>query len=363
MERRPYRQTMTCVLSLVAAAVSLAPALALAQGRGSFNVGTLRSVGSQSGFGSSTFRNYSYGLGGTAESYDTAPAPGMQGPALRPSGGGAAALTAPGMSPQRPDAASASRRIYTPTEFNFRTSGGGSVAREFNQMIADRVVFGEDLNTTFGLTASPLATEEPIRSFAPNNAGRYATYLRTGQDTMKVAQYTQAAEHFRQAAFIGPKRPETLLSLAHADLGAGRYASMAHYLRLAIRHTPDLPSRDIRLRGFFRDINTFLTLRDQLIAQTEAFPNDANVWMALGYLLWYDSDTARAAEAWRHAYSVSIDPAVSEAIEGWWDGAVATGRISGPLETPPAAPPAAVPAPQSPTDAAAEDDGQPPLPS
>ncbi|MFW6146281.1 MAG: hypothetical protein ACOC7R_03000 [Planctomycetota bacterium] len=218
-------------------------------------------------------------------------------------------------------------------KFNFKT-GGGSISKAAHQAVADRVSFGGNLHTTFGLTESPVLTDGPIRSFAPNNPGRYAAYLRTGQDAMMARQYAQAAEHFRQAALIGPRRPETLLSLAHADFGAGRDASMAHHLRLAIRHTPDLPSRDIRIRSFFRDVGTFLSLRDTLRAQAEALGEDANLWIGLGYVLWYDNDTAGAATAWRRAYAVSTDPTMSQAIEAWWDGAVATGRISGPLEAP-----------------------------
>jgi len=327
---------------LMAAAVSLAPAVAVAQGRGSVSVGSLRSVGSQSSFGSSTFRNYSYGLSSPAAGSQLSPATGMNSTyGLQRSTGGAG--TATGLAaPIRPQSTSGSQRIYQPTRVNYRSPGSGSVTQEAKRMAANRVSFGQDLRTAFGLTASPLLTDQPIHSFAPNNPGSYAAYLRAGQDAMKVRQYIQATEHFRQAHFIAPQRPETLLSLAHAEFGAGRYSSMGHHLRLTIRHTPDLPSRDIRIRSFFRDVSTFLALRDELIAQTEAVPKDSSQWMALGYVLWYDNDAPRAADAWRRAYAVSIDPTMSQAIEAWWDGAIATGRISGPLEAPPAPPPLAV---------------------
>ncbi len=334
---------MPYVLSLIAGVLAAAPAAALAQARGGFSVGTLRSVGSLDS-DSTTFQRYSYGLSGTAAPPPAAEPSASYPRTLRRSGGGGAGAAAR----RRPGQPRVARRLYQPTEIRFNAGGlgQGSIFKEANRMAGDRVSFGGDVRTTFGLTASPVETDGPIRSFAPNNTGRYATYLRTGQDAMRVGQYTQAAEHFRQAALIGPRRPEALLSIAHADFGAGRYASMAHRLRQAIRHNPDLPARDIRIRSFFSDVGTFLTLRDALIEQTEAVPDDARQWMALGYVLWYDNDTARATEAWRRAYHASTDPTISGAIEAWWDGAVATGRISGPLEeatttvtTRPAAPP------------------------
>lgn len=198
-------------------------------------------------------------------------------------------------------------------------------------MVLDRIRLGQTLRGTFGLTESPLLTDQPITSFAPDNRGHYATHIRSGEDQMKISQYELASEHFRRANYIGSRRPETLLSLAHADFARGNYASMAHYLRLAIEYFPELAGKDIRLRQFFRNPSEFVALRDRLVGEARVWPDDPNLWMGLAYVHWFDGNTAEAAEAIRQVARTSTDPRLTDATDALWDSCVASGKVSGPL--------------------------------
>jgi hypothetical protein len=335
MKIRCARQLGLPALLVVSACMCMHPGTATGQSRNAASISGTRTVGSQSGFGTSTFRNYSYGLSGTAGS-----APGSG--AVTAGGAANTSIRRGGVAGEPTGAAKAtsastpagSRYLYKANKINIRTGSksGPGAAQQFSDLVASRVRLGQTLRGAFGLTESPLLTDEPITSFAPNNPYQYATYIRSGEADMKIRQYTQAAEQFRRANYIGSRRPETLLSLAHADFAQGNYASMAYYLRLAIEHFPELAGKNIQLRQFFRDPSEFVALRDTLAAETKRWPGDANLWMASAYVYWFDGNTARASEAIRQVALTSMNPRLTDAANVLWDSCVETGKVAGSLE-------------------------------
>jgi len=327
MEARRFSQIALNAACAAALCLAVQPNLAVGQGRTVRSIGAMRTIGSRNNFGSTVFRTHSYGLRSPAVSGGGAPTGTGVNMTIHRAGTGAAAsqtgTTARKLTP-------GTRKVYQANQIRINTAtGGGGVRAEFAKLADERVRLGQSMRTAFGLTESPLLADGPITTFAPDNRGRYADYLQRGEGAMKVGSYSLAAEQFRRANYIGPRRPETLLSLAHVDFAEGNYASMAHYLRLAIEYFPDLPGKDIQLRQFFQDSGTFLALRDRLVDTSERWPEDANLWMALAYVHWFDGEVEGAVEAMRNVVQTSRNPRLTDAAGMLWQNCVATGKVSG----------------------------------
>lgn len=319
------------------AALGLCSASAFGQGRGALSVGSMRNVGDQSGFGSTAFQSYSYGLGGMSRGGGggggvLSSSAGSQNVSRR--GAGITGDSGLGMSAGR--SGSNMKVLYRPSgtflpDFGPRRNKLGS---------GDAAAAGIAMAGAFGVTEMDLRkAPEPLASFVPagTDTGLYVRYLRQGEEAFRVAKYDVAQQKFQTANDFGRRVPESLLSLAHASFGMGQYASMAYYLRMTLTYFPELPLANISLRGFFRDAAEFVRMRQELRQELAQTPEDATLWFSLAYVEWFDGNSTEAADALRKAVQITDDPLLSKAIMAFWDGCVASGRISGELPTQPAA--------------------------
>ncbi len=200
-----------------------------------------------------------------------------------------------------------------------------------NDPRSNSITANRQMRTRFGLTETTLVKAKALTTLAPDNRGQYASLLRAGENALKIRQYIQATNDFTLANYISPRSPETLVSLANADFGREQYAMMAYHLRLAIKFLPELPCVNLQLRRFYRNPEEFIDLRTKLITRTRLWPRDAKLWLVLAYVQWFDDNTAEAVAALRTALQTSTDPALTVAIEQFWEGCVSTGKAGGPL--------------------------------
>jgi tetratricopeptide (TPR) repeat protein len=194
-------------------------------------------------------------------------------------------------------------------------------------------------------------TGRPVSSFSPDDGSRYARSIRLGESGFRSGYYLQALGDYQVAASLGRDQVGTILSLAQVYIVLDRYQSASQCLRRALVIFPELPLANIQLRSFFGTPADFLGFRDRLRARTVAAGADANVWLALAYVEWFDRNYTEAGAALRHGAQCAADPLVMEAIESFWEGGLAGGKLSGSLwsaATAPASAPAGGPtAPQA----------------
>jgi len=348
---------LTCLAILAGAGGSAAQSrkgLTLSAPGGSF-----RGVGERS-FVSRVFSPYSYGLGSLQSS-----AGGAGGGVLRSSVAGAASFSirrssagGTGLS-ARLGPGAAARQLYTPQAGGITDQGGGGAG----QLLAgqDNAALGAALAYMQAVSSSAAATLkkqiEPITSLSPSEPSIYTTHMVSGEKAFYAGEFIRAFDEFQLANDLTGRDPESLLSMAHSRFALSRnsYARAAYYLQQAIKYLPELPLVPLQPRGFYGDATTYLKHLIRLEEHTDKFHTDAEAYLVLGYYRWFDEDTEAAGEAMRKSFAAARSPELAEAIETFWDGMVASGRISGELQPPAATQPAAtqpaateVPAPAEP---------------
>ena len=200
-----------------------------------------------------------------------------------------------------------------------------------------------------------------ITSLVPSTPGRYRTHMESAERAFRLGDFETASEQFQMAGYISPRAPENLLSMVHVKFALSRfsYAQCGYYLRMTLRYFPELPLVNLNPKGFYGrgdalgQSSTYGVHLLRLEGHLDKMPGDADGQLLLAYLHWFSQDTAAARKALSEAMSAarkSEDEAMLEAIDTFWVGAVASGRVSGTLEpSRSAAPPASKPTEESPT--------------
>jgi exonuclease VII small subunit len=207
--------------------------------------------------------------------------------------------------------------------------------------------------------------DEPITALVPTEPGPYRDYMLRGDRAFRANNYHVAYTDFRIAHDIGRVDPESLIYLTHTQFALSRYsyAKAAYFLEKAIRLMPELPLADLRPRGFYASPAKFAEHLLSLEDHVRRSPYDAEAELMMAYFRWFGK--GRDVDATRKALSYGLRGAMNrrdirlvEAIEAFWDGMVAAGKVQGKLE--PAEDPLAAattkpaPAPESPAAPEAE---------
>lgn len=187
--------------------------------------------------------------------------------------------------------------------------------------------------TTTSSTSKPKKIE-PISSFVPSEPSRYQKYMKQGDQAFRTERFVESSEAFDVAIALGRYLPESHLSLVHAYFALGRYHSATYHLRRTLKHFPDLPMVSLRIRQFYGRTETFVGHVDKLRREIKEFGPDADLLLLLGYVRYFDGAEADAAKLLRRARNAGKDnKAMLEAIETFWSGMVAAGKIEGTLGT------------------------------
>jgi len=176
----------------------------------------------------------------------------------------------------------------------------------------------------------------PVRSLAPTGeAGLYGRYLTAGEQAMQRKDYNRAAEQFELAYDLDRRSPESLLSLAHARLALAQssYRRPAWYLQQALRYLPELPLAQLDLRGLFPAPDELhVEVLPRLTEHLSLIPEDSYAYLLLAYILWFDDNALAAQDALALARRGTQNEEMVEAIDAFWDGMKAAGKVTGELE-------------------------------
>ncbi len=320
---------VTIVLVVVGPATTV-----FGQARGAFQVGGFNIPGYDPQFGFNVFRAYSFGgsnRGGRGTPVGIL-ASRIAGQASlerpRPYVGGyssAVGATVPAL------AMPTQRVLYRPMVMDIASAAVGRAPRMARNI--QQVAAGMALVEEFASPPSILASAtKAVTSFVPPEKGRYEICMRNGETGMRAGDYQKAVDWFALAGQIAKQSPEAHLSLMHANIVLGNYSVSAYHLRQAVYFLPKLPGKAIDLASFFRqavdqDDTRFTKLLDTLRGKAERIKGDPNLWLSLAYLQWYAGHVDEGAASLRKAIHTSKDPLLTEAVESFWVGGMASGRI------------------------------------
>jgi tetratricopeptide (TPR) repeat protein len=213
-----------------------------------------------------------------------------------------------------------------------------------------------DYLAAIGAPIAPQTGSEVITSMAPREKGALGEYVAKGEKAFREGDYEAALKEFQKAYAVDSKNPETLLSLAHACFAAtgSSYYRTSYYLRKALKYLPELPLAPLSPKSFFGDESQYASKLARLEDRTKRFPNDADSYLALAYFRWFDRDVEGARQALAQARRYAKSAEMTASVATFWDGMVASGKVSGELT--PTTQPSAAGAPnsvalQSPSDA------------
>jgi len=327
---------VSCVLL-----IGLAVGGAWAQGRGRVTVGEPGNLQRPGGSASSgTFRHYSAGgslhlpsIGGDEGVLRSSIGQGVGDYTLRPGRGQPGGL-ATGL--EELDLPSAQgRRVYQPLmpSSSLPADGGGDLLAGWSPDVAVGAAAGflETVAASSVLQAREDAA--PITSLVPERESAYQQALARGDRAFRLGDFSAAMAAFGSAVHMGPDQPEALLSAMHARfaLSAVGYAECASYLERALRYFPELPLAPLRPRQFFGREVTYVEKLQGLERHLAETPRDASARFVHAYFQWFDGDVAAARASLAAAARNAYRPGFAEAVETFWRGMVASGKVSGRL--------------------------------
>ncbi len=283
------------------------------------------------------FRSYSYGLGSLQ-------APGLgpssnvlrssiESPAnwtMRSFSGGLPSPTGP-ILPDLPKAGpSAYQSAFKPLTFG---EGSALQGRTYGTRVPSAMNAAQDYLATLAKTAPTQGAPTPITSMSGGEGGPVGDYLAKGEKAFREGDYETALRDFQKANDIDGKKPEVLLSLAHVyfAIPGSSYYRTSFYLRKAMKYLPELPLAPLAPKSFFASEAQYASCLARLEDRVKRFPRDADSYLVLAYFRWFDQDVAAARQAIEEAHKYGKSSEVAEAAKTFWDGMVASGKVSGQL--------------------------------
>ena len=297
------------------------------------------------GYGpSSGFAYHTYGLGNLS-----GPSPGGEG-LLRSSVGGQGLFSlsrqggaAPGQAglPGLPLAAEGTMRYANP-DLAPLARGGLGFASALTGKTGNSIGTASIYATLVGTAGQEVLEkqDQPVTSLVPAEKSRYQEYMAKGEKAFHEGDFLEAHNEFQKANLIGVRDPESLLSLAHAEMANALYSygAPAFHLRLALKSLPELPKVWLKPKAMFGDtpaaaaryLDVVLHLEDHL----RQSPNDADALLLMAYLQWFGDEAEAAKGTLSRALDSSQrsgDEDALEVISIFWDGMVQSGKVSGTL--------------------------------
>jgi len=179
---------------------------------------------------------------------------------------------------------------------------------------------------------------EPITSLVPTPPSEYREHMAKGDRAFRANNLHEAYSEFRIANDLGGGDPESLICLTHTQFALSRYsyARASYFLQRAIKYMPELPLTPLRPRDFYDSAAKYAEHMVSLEEHLEKDPADGEALLLLAYFRWFQK--TQDAKATHKALSGALAGALKrkkthllEAVETFWDGMVATGKVSGKL--------------------------------
>jgi tetratricopeptide (TPR) repeat protein len=162
-----------------------------------------------------------------------------------------------------------------------------------------------------------------------------------GEKAFRAGDFRKAHNEFQSANCIGGKDPESLLSLAHAAFARSMfsYKEAALHLRRALKYLPELPLIPLQPGTFYGEepegIDRYVERITRLEKHTAKSPYDADALLLLAYFRWFEQDVEAARNALATALAAASKTKDSEQLEAiniFWDGMLASGKVTGELK-------------------------------
>lgn len=298
--------------------------------------GTLSRVGSG---GSYAFRTYSYGFGSLGRGGSSASGRGRLQSSVRdratPSStvrGGASPAALP---PSPPTVAQAARR-YTPTKGLTAPRGRGPDREPYSAGLGMTTTYLEAILPSPSSTLGP--QDEPITSLVPREPSVYRTRMDNADKAFRSGDYGRAMSQYEVANLIaGRSNPESLLGMMHASLASSRgsFHQAGGYLRQTLRYLPELPLLPLDPRGFYGSVSPYGDDVARLKAHVETHSYDSDALLLLTYFYWFEGNHPAAHRTLAKCASVAHTKRGSDAVNAFWDGMLASGKVSGEISSPP----------------------------
>jgi hypothetical protein len=178
----------------------------------------------------------------------------------------------------------------------------------------------------------------PITTLVPAAEGTYRDFMLKGDRAFRTDNYQEAYANFEITNDIGNHDPESFICLLHAQFALSRhsYAKAAYFLEQALKFMPELPVANLRPRGFYGNVNRYAEHLVALEEHVERDPTDGEALLVLAYFRWFGEaqDVAATRKALASSLAAALrkkDTYLVDAAETFWDGMVATGKVSGKL--------------------------------
>jgi hypothetical protein len=192
---------------------------------------------------------------------------------------------------------------------------------------------------------------KPITTLVPTPTGLYRDYMAKGDRAFRTSNFQEAYSNFEIANDLGGNDPESYICLTHTQFALSKhsYAKASYLLQQALKYMPELALANLRPRGFYGSLNTYAQHLVALEEHVEKYPRDGEALLILAYFRWFGEaqDVPATQKALSEALASALagqDTRLTEAVETFWAGMAAAGKVSGKLAPAAEPDPAARPA-------------------
>ncbi len=142
----------------------------------------------------------------------------------------------------------------------------------------------------------------------------YVKAMEQGNVSFRNGQYGAAARHFILAAKLNQGDPASRLHVVHALVALGHYADAVPALRRALQLQPRLVYLPLDIRGDYGRPPEFAQHLANLAATAKEHPDDAGLWLLLGYYQFFSGAESKAAHSLGRAVELSPTDATAREL-------------------------------------------------
>ena len=181
---------------------------------------------------------------------------------------------------------------------------------------------------------------QPVSSFVPDHPGEYSQWMEEGEQAFREGDFQRAYQRFRLAYDLAPRDAESHLALAHASFAqaALSYTEPSRHLQRALQYLPELALTRLEPRAFFGDSDEgrarYEERIDHLATRIAERPRDAHALLLRAYFKWFEGDSTATRDLLGRAAAAAAeigDEEMIEAVDIFWTGMLASGKVSGEL--------------------------------
>ena len=142
----------------------------------------------------------------------------------------------------------------------------------------------------------------------------YLKAMQQGNAAFRSGDYGSAARQFILAAKLNQGDPASRLHTVHALVALGHYADAVPALRRAVQLQPRLLFLPLDIRGEYGQPEDFAVHLGRLADAAETHPDDAGLWLLLGYYQFFSDAGPAAARSLSKAAELAPDDSVARRL-------------------------------------------------